>query len=269
MKRGIFRKIINGTKPIPNPRIGRAPIPRVQYQNKPVSEYKIEIPTNIFQTWHTKNLPPLMFQACQKIKQHNPRFHYFLFDDNECREFIRKNFEPDVLNAYDRLIPGAYKADLWRYCILYKRGGIYLDIKYVPINGFRCINLLEKEHFTLDFGGGGVYNAVMVCKPGNEILLKCIHRIVENVKHKFYGNDMLEPTGPNLLGKFFSDQEKNAFDLRHEMARGVDTGKDSDRVIMFNGHPIFRCYDGYFAEREKYSIKQHYGALWKEKRIYL
>ena len=50
-----------------------------------------------------------------KIKNLNPKFNYFLFDDNDCREFIRLNFRPDVLNAYDRLIPGAYKADLWRY----------------------------------------------------------------------------------------------------------------------------------------------------------
>jgi mannosyltransferase OCH1-like enzyme len=120
------------------------------------------------------------------IKSLNPRFQYFLFDDNDCFEFIKNNFDKDILNAYNSLIPGAYKADLWRYCILYIKGGIYLDIKYRPLDNFRFINLTEDEHFVLDNDGNGIYNAVMVCKPGNELLLKAIHNIVENVKNNSY-----------------------------------------------------------------------------------
>ena len=107
-------------------------------------DYNPVIPLNIFQTWHTKKLPPLMENAVNKIKLLNPRFNHQLFDDYDCREFIKKNFTLEILNAYDSLIPGAYKADLWRYCILYKLGGIYLDIKYIPHNGFRFISLTEK-----------------------------------------------------------------------------------------------------------------------------
>jgi len=243
----------------------RKVFPKNPFQNKPVTDYDIQIPANIFQTWQTKQIPPLMFRAIQKIRRYNPRFRYYLFDDIECREFIKNNFDNEVLNAYDRLIPGAYKADLWRYCILYKKGGIYLDVKYMPINGFRFVNLLEKEHFVLDFGGGGVYNALLVCKPGNEILLKAIRQIVNNVKNKFYGNDFLEPTGPNLLAKYFSNNEKTSFDLKHD----VLGGNDKDKYILFNNHPILRCYDGYFMERQKYSYKQHYGELWKNRQIYL
>ena len=53
---------------------------------------------------------------------------YFLYDDDECSQYIKTNFSSDVLTSYNTLIPGAYRADLWRYCILYKYGGIYLDI---------------------------------------------------------------------------------------------------------------------------------------------
>ena len=94
--------------------------------------YNSVIPLHIFQTWHTKNLPPNMRQSVEYIKRSNPRFHHRLFDDNECHDFIRDNFDESVLHAYNKLIPGAYKADLWRYCVLYKLGGIYLDIKYIP-----------------------------------------------------------------------------------------------------------------------------------------
>ena len=227
----------------------------------------IQIPANIFQTWQTHILPPQMFNAIKIIKKQNPRFNYYLFSDIDCRLFISKNFDPAVLNAYDQLIPGAYKADLWRYCILYKYGGIYLDIKYVPDNNFKFVNLLTKEHFVLDQDNEGIYNAFMVCKAGNEILLKAINQIVENVKNKFYGSSFLEPTGPKLLSKYFTHQEKMALDMKHGLrASGTE---DSKKYISYNNIDVVKCYSGYHDERSKYSEKKHYGELWSERNVYL
>ena len=210
-------------------------------------------------------LPIRMLQAINKIRRLNPGFRHYLFDDNECRNFIKENFNNEVLNAYDKLIPGAYKADLWRYCILYKYGGIYMDIKYYPINNFKLINLLKKEHWVLDNGGNGIYNALMVCKPNNEILLKAINQIVVNVKNRFYGNGFLEPTGPGLLVKYFTNEEKKTLDMKH-----ILTGTGShEKFITFNNCRVFQGYTGYLEDREKYSVKKHYSVLWKERYIYL
>jgi mannosyltransferase OCH1-like enzyme len=101
------------------------------------------IPLNIFQTWHTKNLPSFMAKNIENLQKINPEFKYQLFDDNDCLDFIHDNYDTDVLNAYNMLIPGAFKADLWRYCILYKYGGIYLDIKYNCINDFKLITVTK------------------------------------------------------------------------------------------------------------------------------
>ena len=65
----------------------------------------MEIPKNIFQTWHTKLLSPSMANAILKIKKYNPEFNHYLFDDDDCRNFIKNNFDSSVLSAYDRLIP--------------------------------------------------------------------------------------------------------------------------------------------------------------------
>ena len=226
--------------------------------------YNSIIPLNIFQTWVSKKVPPLMAQSMLHIKKNNPRFNYFLFDDNDCREFIRTHFKPDVLDAYDRLIPGAYKADLWRYCILFIKGGIYLDIKYRPLNGFKFINLTESEHFVYDTNGVDIYNALMVCLPGNQILFQSIRRIVENVKNKFYGNSFLEPTGPKLLTNFISANHANV-DLKHkELNNNINY-----RIIYFHDIPILKSYNGHATERDKYSRKKHYSILWQERRVYL
>ena len=101
-------------------------------------------------TWHTKDLPYHMKENVEKIKRENPEFNVYIYDDEDCRKFLREHFDLKVLDTYNSLIPGAYKADLWRYCILYIYGGIYIDIKLEPINGFRFRELLDKEYFVLD-----------------------------------------------------------------------------------------------------------------------
>jgi mannosyltransferase OCH1-like enzyme len=209
-------------------------------------EYNSVIPLNIFQTWHTKDLPPLMRNTVNKIILNNPRFNYKLFDDNDCRNFINDNFNQDVLNAFDSLIPGAYKADLWRYFILYKNGGVYLDIKYTPYNGFRFINLMEKEHWVLDMDKNGIYNALMVCKPNNEILLKAIYKVVENVKNKFYGNNCLQPTGPLMLAQFFTQSDKNNFDMFCNIKSYCE--KKNVKLIHISSTSVYGLNNGFLDE---------------------
>jgi len=225
--------------------------------------YNTVIPLNIFQTWHTKSLPPLMYSSVLKVKFNNPAFTYYLFDDNDCRNFIKNNFEIKILNAYDELVPGAYKADLWRYCVLYIKGGIYLDIKYIPVNKFKFINLTEKEHWVLDIDKKGIYNALIVSKPNNQILLDAINKIVENVKNKYYGESCLDVTGPNLLSNFFTTEQKNKMDMYHEWINSFH-----NRFIYFNNYLIFKSYNGYINEHDKNKKIEHYSYLWSNKQIY-
>ena len=78
----------------------------------------------------------LNFDTINKI---NPLFTHYVFSDNDRRLFIEQHFDTTVLHAYDSLIPGAYKADLWRYCVLYINGGIYLD-SHLMYYGIICLN---------------------------------------------------------------------------------------------------------------------------------
>jgi mannosyltransferase OCH1-like enzyme len=179
-------------------------------------DYKSIIPLDIYQTWATKDLPQKMRERVELLKHQNPRFNHYLFDDNDCREFIKTHFKPDVLDTYDMLIPGAYKADLWRLCILFIKGGIYMDIKLCCINGFKLIELTEEEHFVKDRPTNSIYNALMVCKKGNVFIFKSIRQIVENVKNNYYGENPLSPTGPKMMGSVIINNKLGAnIDMIH------------------------------------------------------
>jgi mannosyltransferase OCH1-like enzyme len=223
------------------------------------------MPLNIFQTWCTKDLPPKMRERVETVKKQNPKFEHFLYDDNDCRELIRINFSEKILESYDKLIPGAYKADLWRLCALYIYGGIYLDIKLLCINGFKLIELTEQNHFVRDrIQPLTVYNAMMACQKNHPFLMMAINKIVENVETNYYGSDPLEPTGPIMLGNLILNNKlKLNLDMTHY--------KDGGYVIYKNRFVLSTEYPEYNSEMSgTYNLinTKKYPNLWNEKNIY-
>jgi mannosyltransferase OCH1-like enzyme len=228
------------------------------YLDKKINTQHV-IPLNLYQTWYTLDLPPKMKENVELLKKQNHEFRHYLYDDDMCRNFIKENFDADILYAFDKLKPGAYKADLWRYCILYKKGGIYLDIKYNVNPHFKLIYLTDNEYYVRDrpyVGMTGIYNALLISKPNNSILYKCIQTIVNYVKYNITGYSSLYITGPHLMSKFFTIEEIKSFPLSF----------NGDSIFLHNT-PILSIYNTYRIEQSISPIK-HYSQLWIEKDIY-
>lgn len=228
------------------------------------------IPLKIFQTWNTKLLPIHMKKNYQLLKKQNPQFEFYLFDDEECFEFIQKYFDTSVTDAFKRLIPGAYKADLWRYCVLYIYGGIYLDMKMKCVGDFRLIELTKQEHYVKDRdsenykpGTYGVYNAIMIQTPKNPLMMDCIKKIVQNVDKEEYGFGALYPTGPGMLGQMYEEKREiynlPKMDLVHE---------EYKEVISYKGRIIMEHYTEYRKEQLIHQNELHYSSLWDKNSIY-
>lgn len=223
--------------------------------------YTPAIPMHVYLTWFTHTLPPLMRENLRVLREGNPKFAFHLYDDDECREFIQQNFEDDVVVAFDTLVPGAYKADLWRLCILYKLGGVYMDIKLQCINGFALMELSENEHFVRDRPSFSlhIYNAFMICKAGNPFLKACIQQIVYNTQTRQYGPSMLSPTGPELLGRM-AHSFRIPIDLEYPV--------DFNNHIKYQGRLILKNYVGYREEQQRTCKLPHYSTLWCSRSIF-
>lgn len=229
------------------------------YIKKNIHKITSRIPLFLFQTWSTLDLPDDMMKCVEKLKTNNPEFKYYLYDDLMCRDFIRTNFDENVLYTYDKLKPGAYKADLWRYCILYKYGGIYLDIKFECIDNFKLIELTEKEYFVRDCIWNeilGIYQALLVCYPKNPILLKCINKVVENVKNNNKNDTALSICGPHMMNLFFYDKDILKFDLIFD-----------GTFIKYNNKKILQSYKNY-RNNQKLEKLPHYSYLWYVNDVY-
>ena len=234
------------------------------------------VPSYFFQIWinEENTVPELIRNNFENISRENPDFECKIYDKNGCIQFLENHFDEDVRDAYKKIIPGAFKADLMRYCILYEKGGIYLDAKMRPINGFKLMEVTDKEYFVRDFNntGGGICNGFMVCKKGNTKMLNAINQIVKNVNEKYYGESSLEPTGPLLLKKMFTEDEIKK--LEFDFTIDPNSPDLSKAILIVSREPenyekaILIKDETLVTEQSKHRNEKNYGDLWSEQNIY-
>ena len=89
------------------------------------------IPRIIHQTYPNLQLPVALQSNVEFLVEANPGWSHRLYDDDAIERFISGCYPPEVLQAYHRIKPeyGAARADLFRYLLIYRLGGVYLDIK--------------------------------------------------------------------------------------------------------------------------------------------
>jgi hypothetical protein len=98
------------------------------------AEYKQTIPLDIYQTGKTNRVTQKYFQTViQKILDLNPEYNYHFYDDQRCREFLAQEYGTHYRDVFDNIRPGAFKADFWRYALLAKKGGVYIDLDFVLV----------------------------------------------------------------------------------------------------------------------------------------
>lgn len=162
---------------------------------KDMSIYKKQlIPKNIIQTYYSyKPSNEYHANSYKSFVERNPEYEMYFYLDQEDRQLIKKYFPSRVLDAYDALVPKAFRADLFRYCALYILGGCYVDHKIVARRPFRSvINANDELLVTYDVGTfygvkTTLFNGFMCSKVGDVRLKKLIDDVVNTIERRSYG----------------------------------------------------------------------------------
>lgn len=88
------------------------------------------VPRIIHQTWKTKRLPPQLARWAASWRAHNPDWEWRLYDDADCEAVLAESF-PQLLPLYRALERPVERADLFRYAVLWRDGGVYADLDAV------------------------------------------------------------------------------------------------------------------------------------------
>jgi hypothetical protein len=135
------------------------------------------IPQQIWQTFKTNTVPIGMYKAADTWVRKNPDFQYNFLTDDDCRQMIA-DFDGDLLKCYERTPPGAFRADILRYCALYQFGGVYADMDTVckyPMG--KLIQNEDQLIVAFDANPTKLFNAFMCAKPKHPILEMILNQI--------------------------------------------------------------------------------------------
>lgn len=236
-------------------------------------EYNQDIPKIIIQTGYNNTFKNILhFNSIISFIELNPEYTYRYYNDTEARKFLRENFNEEVNYSYDILVPGAFKADLLRYCLLYVNGGCYFDCKQIlriPIKKF----LKSNQTFLLcnDIIDNALLNAVIFSIKNLIFLEKTIKDCTFNIMNKL-GKSALDITGPIF---FFKSIKKfiTTDNLLLQNNRPPDNFSDfsndyyNNNITLISNNTIVlnRFYKGYYTN---YIDNNHYGKLFINNEIY-
>jgi mannosyltransferase OCH1-like enzyme len=240
------------------------------------------IPKWIFKTGpnEVNDIPEVYKYVFLDMLDKNPEYEIFYFSDTDCENYIRDNYGEEYLMAYNSLTPTAYKADLWRYCILNQYGGCYGDFSQIPLIPYDEITDGVDRVFVRDDPSSKsfLYNAVMCCKANDEVVNNALNISINNIKNKNYGICPLDVTGPTVLGQAFRQSQHNynstsedIFLGTHKGTKILQLGKKSNILVSDeNGEDIFvtklQNHNGVVYNEKHKNL--HYYRAWEEKRVF-
>jgi len=179
------------------------------WQNKTDRQQKI--PKIIHQIWLGGEYPEKYIPFRDKMMELNKGWEYKLWTDKDVESFGLKNIK--LFNNIKNL--GA-KADIFRYEILERMGGLYLD------TDFECTKSFDDLVDLSFFAGNGhidqpeVFNSLMASEPNHKFVSALVSELQK--KNSFVDNidGVMNNTGPYFITRVF-----------------FNTINESDNVVVF------------------------------------
>ena len=158
------------------------------------------IPKILYQTYKNYDRIPFVIRLAMRLQRAHCRgWNYEFYDDERIADFLKSEFGSEVFAAYDKLAIGASKADFFRYAMLYKRGGVYLDIDSeirADLDG-----LVGPDDVAIIAHEGNPWYYVqwaLVYAPGHPFLAKTLDKIIGNIESDRFPTDVHSMTGPGV-----------------------------------------------------------------------
>jgi len=159
------------------------------------------IPKIIHQTWKVKVIPDGWKDAVTSCKRVNNGFKYLLWTHESMDTFV-KTYYSGFYKVYKLYKYDIQRCDAFRYLLLYKYGGVYLDLDMI------CNKELDKfVHYDLVFARSSnvetyFTNAFFMVVPNHPFFKYCIKHLYENKdNYKYFGKHLhvMYSAGPAFL----------------------------------------------------------------------
>jgi mannosyltransferase OCH1-like enzyme len=129
------------------------------------------IPKIIHQTYKDYDLPDVYAMCARQIKSLHSGYEYKFWTDEDMYTFMRTEF-PTYWVKFGALPRTIMQIDMFRYFLLYKYGGVYVDLDYYMLRPLD--DLMADKELVLPVNGEaddgtptGVGNCILASRPGH------------------------------------------------------------------------------------------------------
>jgi hypothetical protein len=163
-------------------------------------ELGVSIPRVLHQTFPSRILPPAFEDNARRLRELHPNWEYRFYDDADITGYIRTFYGEEIFAYFSRIDPryGAARADLFRYLLMYREGGVYLDIKSAARGSLDGVLRSDDQYVLsywrgLQFSGWGDYSELreyggrefqqwhIIAAPGHPYLKSVLETVLLNI----------------------------------------------------------------------------------------
>jgi mannosyltransferase OCH1-like enzyme len=233
------------------------------YPPKIISNIKSPCPKIIHQVVpDLKDVPSGLYNTIIHNINMNPEFEYRIYDYNSALEILKKDFNSDIVTAYNSSTANQIRTDYLKYTFIYKYGGIFLDIKYICY--YKFINLLKYNNvFHVQIKRrDDIELAVLISHPDNLGIKKAFELATSNLKFKNYLDTAKRITGGTVIRDelafigYKTDYVKLFIDENHIVR------------LKHNFNIVLKKYESFDKENELYSLLPCVLSNYRKKLLY-
>lgn len=166
-------------------------------------------PNNLFQIWicgdkYSNNYVTSKMRYCNSTwREKNPEMEYIYLNNDSINNIIQNETEfPRLFDAYNKLKAFAFKADLIRYYLLYKYGGMYTDIDTYCVNPIKELISNNDLVLSYDIDKKSISQAFLYSRnPGLKLFKMLVIKSITNILDEHITDGDCGITGPVLFGK--------------------------------------------------------------------
>lgn len=180
------------------------------------------IPKIIHQTWKNKTIPDIWKESVESVKKYHKGYKYILWTDESMKRFVKKEY-PEFYETYNNYPHPIQRCDAFRFLVLYKYGGIYIDMDIAckkPFTSLLKYDLVLVKSANYDT----LTNSFIISTKENPFMKYCIDHLIEyKDSYSLFGKHLhiMKSTGP-----FFIDSMANKYKLKKRDNYHVLTKKE-------------------------------------------
>ena len=164
------------------------------------------VPRVLHRIWECSSIPARYSAPLSSWENRTSGFVVFLWTNELRQRFILEYLGERELMLYNRLIPGSYRADLFKYIVSHFIGGIYSDLDATLLVDLDIFFNYTGITVAIDLHPSRLLpGALLITPPGHMLFLCAMGEVFDHSENKKYFGDSadgsLDVTGPGVLGE--------------------------------------------------------------------